>query len=151
MMKKFLMIALPVVAVLLVGWFVYSALRFPIAERRWKQANVQNYEITVHEESAWHSQTYIVVVKNGRVVNADFYCSNSAIGGEFEECVVQPFDPAAYTVEGLFEKAKRVSSAEIEFDARYHFPRYIFDGGPFGSHDAWWVLEVKSFTAMPSP
>jgi len=99
------------------------------AKDQWQAQDIAHYRIQVrHVSSVWHLQTYEIEVKNGEITHSAT-CIPAPVEGR--ECEVEDYDPADYTVEGLFEMAgwmldSQVSEyAKMEFDEDYGYPKLI--------------------------
>lgn len=137
----------------LAGCYVDASLerRLQEAESQWRAQEIYSYQIEVaHGHSTWHYQIHTIVVSNGQVIDASATCVTApveaAIGGE---CEVEPYDPKAYTVPGLFATANTLAEAhgpeglEIEFHESYGFPtRITFDLPNLIDEDQVWRVKV---------
>ncbi len=105
------------------------------AEQNWQAQGVTSYEIEVRKiDSIWHAQTHALVVENGEVVEDSATCIPAPFEGA--ECDVREFDPADYTVPGLFATARTQAARSdgqwttIHFDEQYGFPANISFSNP---------------------
>lgn len=121
-------------------------------ERTWQAQGVGDYRIEVRViSSIWHAQTYSITVQDNQVVAHESSCIPAPFEGR--ECETRDYDPADFTVEGLFAiagvMAQRYSNhTTIRYDERYHFPLTIGYNDPqILDEDAHW--EVLSFEVLP--
>ncbi len=113
------------------------------AEARWLALNVNTYHIQVQAVSLWHVQTHDIVVRGGQADDSAATCMTAPL--EFgNECRVQTFEPADFTVPGLFAKARTLAGekwAKIAFDAKYAFPSVIGFNDPEIYDEEWgWAV-----------
>lgn len=111
-------------------------------ERTWAEMEVSDYHIEVMVvESIWHAQTYALVVRDGAVVESASTCIPAPM--EFGECTVRDFDPADFTVPGLFARARQALAGQgaawvtVNFDPQYGFPSRISFDNPDAVDEDW--------------
>jgi hypothetical protein len=99
-------------------------------QQSWRAQNVRRYRISVLKVNAiFHAQTNTLTVEDGRVLDQSATCTPAPFEGR--ACKVQPFDAAEFTVDGLFQTALAAApesakyQLRVEFDERYHFPKFI--------------------------
>lgn len=120
------------------------------AEKSWQDQGISSYVIEVsHANSIWHYQRHVITVENGKVTDFSASCATSSMEDAMdEECVVEAFNPADYTVPGLFSlvqdlmKTQPQDSLKIKFDPVYGYPaRIVFDLPDVLDEDQSWVVE----------
>jgi hypothetical protein len=124
------------------------------AERRWNDRGIKSYRIVVMwVGSTWFLQHNTVVVTNGQVTDSSSRCERTPAGPN--PCRVLPFDPARYTVPGLFSTVRALLAPDppsptpdpptivkLTFDAVYGYPRTISSDQPPIIHaDGFWRVE----------
>jgi hypothetical protein len=121
----------------------------------WYRQGITSYRIdVVHVRSSWHYERHTITIRDGQLVGESASCATEpmeiAVG---QECAVEPFDPADYTVIGLFVTAQSLAEAhpkngvEIKFDSTFGFPSRIFYDLPdVVDDDELW--EVISFEVL---
>jgi hypothetical protein len=121
------------------------------AEEKWNGQKVSGYRVEVLVvNSIWHAQSHKLVVENGAVVESSAACSPAPFEGK--TCDVRPFDAEAYTVPGLFARAREQQQGQgaqwlkITFDPTYGFPSQISYDDP-NVTDADWTWRVMEFEA----
>ncbi|HEX3049428.1 MAG TPA: DUF6174 domain-containing protein [Aggregatilineaceae bacterium] len=119
------------------------------AETQWQAAGISSYTISVTDASFWSVQTNTITVEDGVIIDQSATCINSPMQQD-GACQPKPFDPAAYTVSGLFEHARSSAAIDeglyttITFDPEFHFPSSIgFDNPEI--LDEQWIITVESF------
>jgi len=141
------------IVLLIIGVFllISCAAHFALdeAQRKWDAMGIRHYRITVrHIESIWHLQTYEMEV-DGSEITHSAKCSPAPTEGGI--CEVNVYDPADYTVEGLFETAKDLLEGKymkwvkVEFDEEYGYPTIISIDDPelLDEDSAWKVIEFE--------
>lgn len=122
-----------------------SGAEFASARMQWEAARPENYTITVrHTRSVWHSQDITVTVKGG-VTDHSARCTPAPT--ENGICAVEAYDPADYTVEGLFSNVEgwlgRVdnNSMTVRYNEQYGYPELIrFDDPDMIDEDVSWSV-----------
>lgn len=122
------------------------------AERQWQAQQIASYKIEVLEiNSIWHAQYQSLTVENGVITEQTARCTPAPFEGQ--TCEVQPFDPEAFTVPGLFAKARAVTatadadSFTIRYDDTYFYPMQISFNDP-EIVDEDWSWAVTSFEVL---
>lgn len=142
--------AVSIVCLLLLAAAGCTAAQTNRAEKRWRDQGINNYVIEVsHANSIWHYQSHVITVEDGKVTGFSASCATSSVEDAMdEECVVEAFNPADYTVPGLFSlvrdllKTQPQDSLKIEFDPVYGYPaRIVFDLPDVLDEDQSWVVE----------
>lgn len=119
------------------------------AEKRWQSQGISSYVIEVSQaDSIWHYQSHVITVEDGEVTNFNASCATSSVENAMDkECVVEDYNPADYTVPGLFTlvqdlvKSHPQNSLKIEFDPVYGYPaRIVFDLPDVIDEDQSWVV-----------
>ncbi len=117
------------------------------ARMQWEAARPENYTITVrHTQSVWHSQDITVTVKSGMM---DHTAKCTPAPTENGHCDVEDYNPADYTVEGLFSIAEEwlgrmdMNSISVSFNEEFGYPALIrFDDADMIDEDvSWQVVE----------
>lgn len=120
------------------------------AEKRWQSQGISSYVIEVsHANSIWHYQRHVITVEDGKVTDFSASCATSSVENAMDkECAVEDFNPADYTVPGLFYLVRDLvasqptNSLTIEYDPVYGYPaRIIFDLPEVLDEDQSWVVE----------
>lgn len=121
------------------------------AEAKWEHQDIQSYRIQVQVGGFWSMHNYLVIVRDGKVVDSSSTCIVAP--GQLEPCQAAPFDPEQFTVPGLFAiaRAQLASSDEwttVEYDARYGYPMSIrYDQPQLADEEQIWsVLEFREET-----
>jgi hypothetical protein len=109
------------------------------AEARWQAQGITDYRIAVRFISVWRIQTDTLTVRDGLVTEHSALCATSLIPIS-DDCVIESIDPQAYTVEGLFARARNLVSRGINrgsieglslrFDPVYGYPASIASSPP---------------------
>ena len=120
-------------------------------ERKWEAQEITHYRMKVHHmQSIWHLQVYEIEYADGEISHTATCMPAPAEDGK---CEVKDYDPAAYTVEGLFETAHRMLEskeskwATVAYNAEFGYPESItFDDPNLIDEDSAWI--VVSFEAI---
>jgi hypothetical protein len=119
------------------------------AEKKWQAKGIRSYTIEVLEvHSIWYAQTQKIVVVDNKVSASSASCTPAPMEGQ--TCKLRDFDPSAYTVEGLFARARAELKSpdakwlKISYDSDYNYPLTIaFDDPKILDED--WLWSVKKF------
>jgi len=115
----------------------------------YRAQGITHYRLKVrHMRSIWHMQTYDIEVWNGEITHTAACVPAPTEGGQ---CQVEPFDPADYTVEGLFDTVTWVLEsdyanwANIQYHTEYGYPKIISFNHPniLDEDNLWAVLEFE--------
>ncbi|RIK23733.1 MAG: hypothetical protein DCC52_12970 [Chloroflexi bacterium] len=120
------------------------------AQNLWRAQNVRRYRIAVQKTNArLRTQTNTLTVEDGRVTHQTATCVPAPREGR--TCQVEPFDANEFTVDGLFQTALALAPASaqynlrVDFDAQYHFPKFISRDEKARADDetTWRVVEFQ--------
>ncbi len=99
-------------------------------QSQWQAKNIRSYRISVLKvQAVFHAQTNTITVTDGVVTHSSAICTPSPMEGR--ACQIQEFNPAEFTVDGLFQTALKYApeSAKYQlratFDDTYHYPLTI--------------------------
>ena len=122
------------------------------AQEKWDAQKITHYRMKVrHMQSIWHLQTYEIEVTGGEILHS---ATCIPAPSEGRTCEIEDYDPAEYTVDGLFETARWQLESEyaewvkIKYDAKYGYPESIlFDHPEILDEDNFWA--VLEFEQLP--
>ena len=106
------------------------------AVQKWESHGITRYSLRVrHSQPTWNIQIIDVTVADGVVVESKQNCYPE------RNCILKKIEPQDFTVEALFEVARRVASLgdgpiEITFTETYGYPNAI------AYEDGFWNLEA---------
>lgn len=114
------------------------------AEALWKSQNINSYAITVYNGRPVAALEPTITVIDGEVVDSSAVCWQYTMSQA--DCVPPPFDPAGYTVTGLFDTVRSAlkiaapgSIKRLEFDATYGYLTHINYNDPEITGEEWWI------------
>jgi hypothetical protein len=119
------------------------------AEALWNAQAINSYTITVYNSRPLSSLEPTITVIDGEIVESSAVCWQHAMSEA--DCVPPPFDPAVYTVPGLFDMIRNVfkyanptAVKRLEFDPTYGYLTHISYNDPQIEGEDWWI-EVEKF------
>ena len=119
------------------------------AKSLYRAQGITHYHLKVrHMRSIWHLQTYEIEIWNGKITHTAT-CIPAPIEGR--QCQVEPYEPADYTVEGLFNTVTWILEsdyaqwANIQYHSEYGYPKIISFNHPdiLDEDNLWVVLEFE--------
>jgi len=123
------------------------------AEKKWGKQGIHSYTIQVRQsEALWHTQVQTIIVRDDKVVDSSAECIADA-GSPAGTCKLDPFDPNAYTVAGLFAEAQTDLSGQnsrwmkVSYDPKLGYPTQIAYNNPL-ILDGGWSWDVVKFEIL---
>lgn len=114
------------------------------AVQKWESHGITSYTLRVrHSQPTWSIQIIDVTVENGQVIEWEQSCFPE------RNCILREIDPQSFTIDALFETARRVAALgdeniEITFTKTYGYPNAISYPDGFWNLEAFMPLEPTS-------